>query len=312
MNHGPGVCPRGRSLLAIGVLALSAALASASGADEVDTGEVVVLITDHREAIDDFTALVVTVDGVRVHRRGARTDQGWLAITVDPREIDLTRYKDGATVELVREHVPVGRYDAAEVLASGARGTVHGGDHVDVPLELTPVRADLHVLADRVTQVTFDLVVHDLRDHPGKTWGVLLEEVRVEHASGSMVHDDAAHDHGAHDHETAFEVPAGTTAPTVGISVDRDAMTGWNVALSIENFTFAPERASGAHVMGEGHAHLYVDGVKIARLYGPWYHIAELSPGMRTVEVKLSTNDHSIYAVNGEEVSASVTIAVPE
>ena len=173
---------RGTYTLAIGVLLLSTALASASGAGEEDSGEVVVLITDHREAIDDFTELVVTVDGARLHRRGARSDEGWLSITVDPQEIDLTRYKDGATVELVREQVPVGRYDAAEILASGARGVVQGGDRVGVPLELTPVRTDVRVRADRVTQVTFDLVVHDLRDH-GKTWGVLLEEVRVEQLS---------------------------------------------------------------------------------------------------------------------------------
>ena len=174
---------RGTYAVAIGVFLLSTALASASGAGEEDSGEVVVLITDHREAIDDFTSLVVTVEGARLHRRGARSDEGWLAITVDPQEIDLTRYQDGATVELARERVPVGRYDAAEVLATASRGVVKSGEGVDVPLELTPVRVDVHVRADRVTQVTFDLVVHDLRDHPGKTWGVLLEEVRVEHVS---------------------------------------------------------------------------------------------------------------------------------
>ena len=168
---------------AIGVLLLlSAAPASASGSGEVESGEVVLLITDHREAIDDFTSLVVTVEGARMHRRGARSDEGWLAIMVDLQEIDLTRYQDGATVELVREQVPVGRYDAAEILASGARGTLQGGDRVGVPLELTPVRTDVRVRADRITQVTFDLVVQDLRDH-GKTWGVLLEEVRVEQVS---------------------------------------------------------------------------------------------------------------------------------
>ena len=164
-------------------LLLSAALASASGAGEEESGEVVVLITDHREAIDDFSSLVVTIEGARLHLRGARTDEGWQSIVVDPAEIDLTRYKDGATVELARERVPVGRYDAAEVLATAARGVVKSGERVDVPLELTPVRADVHVRADQVTQVTFDLIVHDLRDHPGKTWGVMLEEVRVDHVT---------------------------------------------------------------------------------------------------------------------------------
>ena len=167
--------------LLLGLLSAAPAPASASGEEE--SGEVVVLITDHREAIDDFTALVVTVAGARLHRRGAGNDAGWLAVAVDPQEIDLTRYQDGATVELTRQRVPAGRYDAAEVLASAARGVVRGR-HVEVPLELSPARTDIRVRADRVTQVTFDLVVHDLRDHPGKTWGVLLEEVRVEHLGG--------------------------------------------------------------------------------------------------------------------------------
>ena len=164
-------------------LLLGGTLASASGAGEEESGEVVVLITDHREAIDDFSSLVVTIEGARLHLRGARTDEGWQSIVVDPVGIDLTRYKDGATVELARERVPVGRYDAAEVLATAARGVVQSGERVDVPLELTPVRADVHVRADQVTQLTFDLIVHDLRDHPGKTWGVLLEEVRVDHVT---------------------------------------------------------------------------------------------------------------------------------
>ena len=169
------------STVAIVLLLLSAALASASGAGEEESGEVIVLITDHREAIDDFSSVVVTIEGARLHLRGARTDEGWQSILVESAEIDLTRYQDGATVELARQRVPAGRYDAAEVLASAASGVVKSGERVDVPLELTPVRADIDVRADEVTQVTFDLVVHDLRDHPGKTWGVLLEEIRVEH-----------------------------------------------------------------------------------------------------------------------------------
>ena len=176
-RHAPTI---GAVLLSL----LSASPAAASASGEAETGEVVVLITDHREAIDDFTALVVTVEGVRLHRRGARTDEGWLSIAAAPQEIDLTRYQDGATVELVRERAPAGRYDAAEVLASGARGVVRGGHRVEVPLELTPARTAVEVRADRIAQVTFDLVVHDLRDHPGKTWGILLEEVRVEYLGG--------------------------------------------------------------------------------------------------------------------------------
>ena len=171
----------------VAALAMGAAIAAASGAgesQEVQKGEVVVLITDHREAIDDFASLVVTATGARLHRRGHVADEGWSVIEVPPREVDLTRYRDGATFELVRAAVAAGHYDAADLLLTGpARGVVLAGDRVTVPLEVSPARAAVEVRPDHVTNLTFDLVVHDLRDHPGKTWGVLLEEVRVGNAA---------------------------------------------------------------------------------------------------------------------------------
>ena len=167
----------------VAALVMGAAIAAAGGAgeaEEAQEGEVVVLITDHREAIDDFASLVVVATGARLHRRGHVADEGWSVIEVPPREVDLTRYRDGATFELVRAAVAAGRYDAADLLLAGpARGVLLAGDRVTVPLEVSPVRVTVEVRADQVTNLTFDLVVYDLRDHPGKSWGVLLEEVRV-------------------------------------------------------------------------------------------------------------------------------------
>ena len=172
-----------RPAVLVAVLVMGAASAAASGAGEVQEarqGEVVVLITDHREAIDDFASLVVTTTGARLHRRGHVADEGWSVIEVPPREVDLTRYRDGDTFEVVRAPVAAGRYDAVDLLLAGpASGVLLAGDRVTVPLEVSPARVAVEVRPDQVTNLTFDLVVHDLRDHPGKTWGVLLDEVRV-------------------------------------------------------------------------------------------------------------------------------------
>ena len=178
---------RARGLAVMAALLLCAVAAAASGGSEEDTasGEVVVLITDHREAIDDFSSLVVTLDGARLHRRGRLPEEGWVVLETARTEVDLTRYQNGATLELLRGAAPAARYDAADLLLSGsARGVVVAGDTVEVPLEISPARIDVEVRADRVTQLTFDLVVYDLRDHPGKTWGVLLDEVRIATVDG--------------------------------------------------------------------------------------------------------------------------------
>ena len=166
-------------MLAVGGLVLIAVAASPAGGAEAATGEVLVLITDHRQAIDDFSALVVMVDGARLHRRGRVPEEGWTVIEAPRQQVDLTRYQDGATYELVRASVPAGRYDAADLMVAGARGVVLSGDAADVPLEISPARVAIEVRPDQLTRLTFDLVVHDLRDHPDKTWGVLLDEVRV-------------------------------------------------------------------------------------------------------------------------------------
>ena len=177
--------------VAAAALLSCAVVAAASGGAETETitGEVVVLITDHRLAIDDFSSLVVYVEGARLHRRGRLPDDGWITLVTQPGEVDLTRYRDGATYELLRGEAPAARYDAAELLVqSMARGVVLAGDAVEVPLEISPARVDIEVLPDRVLQLTFDLVVHDLRDHPGKTWGILLDEVRAANVDAGRLH----------------------------------------------------------------------------------------------------------------------------
>ena len=75
-------------------------------------------------------------------------------------------------------------------------------------------------------------------------------------------------------------------------------------------FTFAPEKVNTTHVPGEGHAHLYVDGVKLRRVYGPWAHVEGLSSGMHEISVTLNANTHEEYAVDGQSITAAATVHV--
>ena len=127
------------------------------------------------------------------------------------------------------------------------------------------------------------------------------------HMSADTVKKDAH----AHMHENLVEVPEGAVAPTVDAIIHTDPKGGYNVQILTENFRFAPENASTAHVFGEGHAHIYVDGVKINRVYGEWYHLASLGDaGDHEIHVELSTNDHGTYALNGEPIEDVEVVTV--
>ena len=123
-------------------------------------------------------------------------------------------------------------------------------------------------------------------------------------------------DDGTASQETAAEAQKHEmiTAPagmTVGLRVLPDTKKGYNAVIDAEGFRFAPAKAGGAHVTGEGHAHLYVDGVQIARPYSSWHWFA-LDPGMHEVRVTLNANTHAEYSRDGEAIAAEVMVDVPE
>ena len=119
-------------------------------------------------------------------------------------------------------------------------------------------------------------------------------------ANGIMLdgHDHGAHaGHGAtamasggahhqpHDHDAPLVLPQDADAPSLKLKLLRDPSSGWNLHLITDNFVFAPENASGAHVPGEGHAHVYVNDRKLGRFYGPWVHLDDLPSGEVRVRV---------------------------
>ncbi len=124
--------------------------------------------------------------------------------------------------------------------------------------------------------------------------------------SPSMENDHGSSDDTSHMHGV-YEVAA-VDAPSISLAVEEDAKSGWNVTVSTDGFTFTPQHVNGENVTGEGHAHLYVDGVKVARLYGPFFHYPEDFDGTRTFRVTLNANDHSEYAVGGQVIEATVDV----
>jgi len=116
--------------------------------------------------------------------------------------------------------------------------------------------------------------------------------------------------HGGHAQGELLSLTAGPSAPTLKIMVMPDPASGWNLHIMAENFKFAPENASRDHIDGEGHAHVYVNGNKLARLYASWMHIADLMPGQHVITVSLNSNDHRQLAIDDKPLRVEQTITV--
>ncbi len=121
-----------------------------------------------------------------------------------------------------------------------------------------------------------------------------------------------------HQHSSSLSLHsvAANQAPQLRVIALKDSTGGFNVHIITSNFRWSPEHVSQAFVPGEGHAHLYLDGVKIGRVYSAWFHVntAQFArrSGEQLVSVELAGDDHAPYAVAGIPVRADVVIDVPE
>ena len=117
----------------------------------------------------------------------------------------------------------------------------------------------------------------------------------------------------AHQHPPR-EVSAELPLPSVTHLMFPDVMGGYNVQILPNNFNFTPAAINRAPQDNEGHAHIYVNGVKIARVYSSWYHLSDdfLNPGENEVSVTLNANDHSEWTVNGIPVASTVKVVMPD
>ncbi len=137
--------------------------------------------------------------------------------------------------------------------------------------------------------------------------GVLTVAILASVAAWPQDEPLPAVDHSLH---PLVEHPASEPVPFVRVHMQADSMDGFNLYLETRNFRFAPELVDTVNVTNAGHAHLYLNGEKVARMYSPWHHVSakSLRDGINRLEVELSANDHSTWAVAGQPIGADILI----
>ena len=122
--------------------------------------------------------------------------------------------------------------------------------------------------------------------------------------------DHSDHEDMDHSMHEQYDATNYTRPLSLKIAVSKDPVSGHNLKLFVENLIFDPVDVGQFNLDNYGHAHLYVNGEKITRLYGVWHHIPDLKKGQNTIRVTLNANDHKEYAINGKTIEDTVVINV--
>jgi hypothetical protein len=115
-----------------------------------------------------------------------------------------------------------------------------------------------------------------------------------------------------HDHAQAetLEITGETGIPELTLNVSEADEGGLLVEYSVTNFTFSTQNANAEHVEGEGHAHIMVDGVEAAMVFGDPVRLPDIAPGKHEIAVQLIANNHINLTHDGEPLRVSVMVMV--
>lgn len=124
-----------------------------------------------------------------------------------------------------------------------------------------------------------------------------------------------------------IQVPKAAPQPGLSLALFGDAMSGFNLELHLERYRLVPpprEVLDMPALMSatrdaetgfiEGHAHLYVNGEKVRRIYGTQLHLpgSLFRPGVNQVTVTLNNHGHMQWTVGTRKVLATLFLEPDE
>ncbi len=122
-----------------------------------------------------------------------------------------------------------------------------------------------------------------------------------DHHQETSLEESANNNHNHHHHKTVM-IEEGQAVPNVDLVVYEDAVKGWNLEIKLDNFQLTPQDVNSDNQPNQGHAHLYVNGEKVTRIYGNWYYLETLPTGSNEVKIGLNTNGHESLMYQGKMI----------
>ena len=143
--------------------------AFAALAAERDQGILEIQIKDHREAIDDFAKLNITVDKILISPKpGLKFWQtGWKDLGASAETIDLTKFVGKKTARVFRSGIDAGAFDAIHLKIKNIDALLKNKQRAAaVKNTIGPVKLSFQIPSRGETLLVLDLVVTDFSDHP--------------------------------------------------------------------------------------------------------------------------------------------------
>jgi len=111
-------------------------------------------------------------------------------------------------------------------------------------------------------------------------------------------------------HHPGHKIEANKPYPSVNLEIYEDNMDGYNLFIKLENFILTPMDVGKKNKTNSGHMHLYVNDIKISRVYSNWFHIPGRYFNLKEniIRITLNSNLHDSFAINGNPIESEIKV----
>ena len=111
-------------------------------------------------------------------------------------------------------------------------------------------------------------------------------------------------------HHPGHKIEANKPYPSVNLEIYEDNMDGYNLFIKLENFILTPMDVGKKNKSNSGHIHLYVNDIKIGRVYSNWFHIPGRYFNLKEniIRITLNSNLHDSFAINGNLIESEIIV----
>ena len=158
-------------------------------AAENDQGVLEIQLKDHREAIDDFAKLNISIEKILVSPKpGLKFWQtGWKELQPSVAAVDLTQYIGKKTARVFRGEINPGSFDALHLKIKSIDALLKKTRRsAAVKNTIGAVKLSFQVPAKGETVVVLDLVVTDFSDHPPRGYELSIRGYEL-YTNGKLV-----------------------------------------------------------------------------------------------------------------------------
>ena len=88
-------------------------------------------------------------------------------------------------------------------------------------------------------------------------------------------------------HHPGNKVEAISPYPKISLNIEKDSMDGYNIFFVLNNFKITPENVGKENIDNEGYLQIYVNDIKISRVYSNWTHVPSRFFSLKRIPQKI-------------------------